>query len=203
MKLVFIEDYGNFNWAVTDEYSTYWKIVIKDNEGKTLKVDEVDCVLEWREEGDERGRWSMSDEMTEMARQSFDYEKKWFISTTDYKARTLAFIATYNEHKDELITNWETDRKTRIQKEIENLQHQLDRTEIYDELIDKSSIVSKEIVKLQNWIESCTAKLEQYKEGSDLRSKEMKTIESYQSQLKKLLQETLGEGKEINSIFKE
>ena len=189
MRLVFIEDYGNFNWAATDESSTYWKVVIKDNEGKTLKVDDADCVLEWREEGDERGRWSMSDEMTKMAKQSFDYAKKWFVSTTDYQARTLAFIAGYNEHKDELITNWEADRKARIQKEIEQLQHQLDRTEIYDEifLIEKSAVVSEEIAKLQKWIESSTANLEQYKEGSDLYAKEMKTIEGYQSQLKKLI----------------
>lgn len=187
MKLEFYEQEGNFNWSDTSDCETQWYVTLKNEDGSIVERDGHRCRLYWSEKGDERGRYSMEDSLESLAELSFNYAcKVW--STVDYKSQTLAFIQTYNEHREEISQQFEEKRKLAIQKDIERLQNKLEETVLdgkYD--LDISSITHSEQKRLKSWIASSEEELSQYKENTPLYEKTMEKITKYKNELEKYI----------------
>jgi hypothetical protein len=186
MYLEFYEQEGVFNLMDSDDFETQWYVTLRHEDSKIVERDGVRCRLHWSEQGDERGKYDISDGLDYLAELSFKYGCGIW-GTTDYKGETLAFVKTFNENKDEIVKNYEAKRKERIEEEIKQLQNKLQRAELDAEDIDIVSVTEKEVEKLNAWIASSTEKMSMMKEHTPMFEAEAKRIEDYEQQLKKYI----------------
>lgn len=163
MYLRFIEQQGRFNLADPDDESTNWKVIIYDDGNKVVERDGVPCKLEWSLDGDKEGWFEMGDGIENLVEESWDFANSR-ISTRDYHAQTLAFAQTYNENKEVLISEWEVRRKKDILERIETLERALNTYELYDEPLDFSVLLGRDIERLQGRIAKQKSEVSQYKE---------------------------------------
>lgn len=186
MEIHFYEQKGNFNLLDSSDIETQWYVTLKNNDGSIVEVNGNRCQLFWREDGDQLGRYTMEDGLEYLSELSFEYGLSVW-GTVNHKGQTIAFIKKYNQNKEDIVKQFEETRKQRIVRQIENLKKELERTILDSEAnIDLSYISRKRQETLKKWITSSEERLNQYKEGTEMYQKELKTITGYKAELELL-----------------
>jgi methyl-accepting chemotaxis protein len=164
MELKVTQNYkGRFNLLSNKEELSFY-MGIYDENNKCVEVDGIKCILHFS--GDEEPFNNPFENI------EYVYEKCWeyansIISSTDYKAQCKTFAKVYQENFKLLDSQLLTKHKESIQKTIEKLQKELNKTSILSDLsYIYNSLINDNIRKLKNSIEQYEKWIQSYKEES-------------------------------------
>lgn len=124
MKIVLVQNQvGKFN-MLGDEESLVFTMRIVDNENRTIKYNEEWCTATLRDHDDAVNR---SKELGDLYdRGDFDEILRQCVEGKKDVKNTKAFIETYVRNFEELKSNFENQRRSRLQRQIASLQKELD-----------------------------------------------------------------------------